>query len=119
MKTRNLLLILGVSVATMGTLENTGPIKKDCEIYQGYTNGFDQRTLYVFDSLPYYKRDSLPRHIIGGGPELRNSLLEEEAIGKRFCFTYMEPMFPFGGKIIKTLSQTNGVITNLESSYSE
>ena len=119
MKTRNLLLILGTSMATMGALENIGPIKKDCEVYQGYTNGFDQRTLYVFDSLPYYERNSLPEHMIEGDPGLRDSLLEEEAIGKRFCFTYMKPMFPFSNKVIKTLSQTSDVETNLESSYSE
>ena len=102
MKTRNLLLTFFGLTGIMATLENVGPEKFACDTYQGHTNNYDFRTVFVFDSLPLYQRNRQPRYI-EGNPELRNSLLNTDAIGKRFCFRYMDPISPLRDNVMREI----------------
>ncbi|MBS3086872.1 hypothetical protein J4422_04180 [Candidatus Pacearchaeota archaeon] len=118
MKTRNLLLTFGALAAAVIASENIGPKKTACDTYQGYENTYDARTVYVFDSLPQYQRIGDAGHALEGNPKLRNFLLNEDAIGKRFCFTYLDPISPLGYEMLKNITlEPSQVNTEISDGY--
>jgi len=95
MKTRKLLLALGIVGGLEIALENMGSKKEACEIYQGYHEVDTEGAIFfVFDHLPVDSRSAPPRFSLRGNPKLKYSL----EIGKNYCFVYLDPISPIGSK---------------------
>ena len=80
-----------VLVAILG---NIGPVRRDCEVYQGWTRGANEEIICVFDPEKRDKRGLDAQYPLVGSPELKNSL----KIGKKYCFEYKEPIAPWALK---------------------
>ena len=90
MKRKALLAAAAVGIAAVIGLENTGPVYRDCEVYQGYTlEPNDGIVHYAFDPKNVYNRAGSPRYSLEGDPELINSL----RIGESYCFEFKETIF--------------------------
>ena len=98
MKTKTgILSSLGLFGVVIGLtiFENTGPTRRDCEIYQGHTWG-ETSVNYVFDPESPDTRAGFPRHSLEGNPALKDSL----TIGEKYCFDYKESRLFGSGKLI-------------------
>ncbi|MGA2130010.1 MAG: hypothetical protein ABSG05_00115 [Candidatus Pacearchaeota archaeon] len=102
MKTLTFLLTAGFVACLGGAVNNLGPTRNHCEIYQGR----EGRTgTYIFDPMPKEYRESYPnyspRFAIEGDQDTVGKLTE----GVRYCFTFIEPIV--GGP--KNLKIQNGM----------
>ena len=106
MKTKTLLGGLAVGIAALIGLDNTGPIQRDCEVYQGYTVEPSEGAVnYVFDPTEVYSRSGYPKYVIEGNPELADSL----KIGERYCFEFKDPKVFWASDKLKSITLENKV----------
>jgi hypothetical protein len=92
---KTLLAIFVIGVGSKVGLENIGPVKRDCEIYQGYhINAPDGEIIYVFDPQNLNNRRGSPKHLLVGNPALMNSMIE----GERYCIESRDPIAPWAPK---------------------
>ena len=110
---RTLLASLLTAAMIAIRLENAGPTKRDCEIYQGYKQSDAEiSAFFVFDPLPIYLRKSAPRFSLRGNPELKDLL----KIGENYCFNHMNPINPLGYRRIRGTPTINTLQPRQENS---
>ena len=99
---KSILAVLVLGVGLKVGLENIGPVKNDCEIYQGHhINAPDEETVYVFDPQSLDKRNGSPKYIIRGNPKLKDSLM----IGKKYCFELKDSIAPWAPRKLISIHQ--------------